>query len=605
MQIALIGAGPRNLILTERLITYANQSSMPVTITLFDPFPIGGRVWSPEQNPTFIANTIASHATLFSDDTIPSPFGGLRGPNWFDWLRTDARAFIQTQNYTHATAFLETIDTITPNTYPARALFGAYSAWAFQQIVAHAKNHVHVEHRRVNVLALHTPATGFDLTLADGELFSADKVVLTPGQLPNEPTAEETTFESAAQTYNLVYLPVGHPGEADLEALPAEEPVIMRGLGLSFFDYMAALTIGRGGTFIREDSGTLTYQASGKEPHIIAGSRRGQLAHARGVNQKTAHVSYEPKIFTADRLTKTLPASFETFFQLIKAEMQLVYYTNLLREQPDIYTGNHAAFLQAIIDSHNVAQTVADFDFPVDYRYDWNHVFPHTTSSDAVEMSQLLKLDISDAKQGNAFGPYSASYEVVKDLRALIRKYLTAGIFDGTNYEAFLTEFGPFNNTVAVGPPLERIEQLDALIRAKVITITGPDLKVTVQDGQYQAKDQSGESWQAHALVEARLPTTNLTKVIDPLMSQLRQDEYVKTVQLPKEDGSEYQIPATDVNIQTLQVQSPKGQIDNLYIWGLPTEGKRWFTTFLPRPDDGDLNMRDAETISHTIFQNH
>lgn len=604
MQIALIGAGPRNLILTERLITYANQSIMPVTITLFDPFPIGGRVWSPEQNPTFIANTIASHATLFSDDTIPSVYGGLRGPNWFDWLKTDANAFIQGQNYTHAASFLETIDTITPNTYPARALFGAYSAWAFQQIKTHAKTHVHVEHRRISVSALNTTNTGFELTLDNGKLFSADKVVLTPGQLPNEPTAEEINFATAAETNQLIYLPVGHPGEAALEELPAKAPVIMRGLGLSFFDYMAALTIGRGGKFIRQESGALTYEASGQEPHIIAGSRRGQLAHARGVNQKTAHVSYEPKIFTTARLTETVPASFDTFFRLIKAEMQLVYYTNLLREQPDIYSGNPADFLQTLIDSPDVEQVVKDFDFPVEYRYDWDHVFPHTTSSDALQMSQLLQLDIMDAKQGNAFGPYSASYEVVKDLRALIRKYLANGIFDGTNYEAFLTEFGPFNNTVAVGPPLERIEQLDALIQAEVMTITGPELKVSVQDNQYLAQDSTGELWQAQALVEARLPTTNLNKVIDPLMSQLRETHAVQEYTMAREDGSTYQIPATDVNIQTLQVQTPTGQLDNFFIWGLPTEGKRWFTTFLPRPDDGDLNMRDAETIAQTMFQN-
>lgn len=46
MKIALIGAGPRNLAVLDRLIqkTPINQS---LTVDLFDPYPVGGRVWNP------------------------------------------------------------------------------------------------------------------------------------------------------------------------------------------------------------------------------------------------------------------------------------------------------------------------------------------------------------------------------------------------------------------------------------------------------------------------------------------------------------------------------------------------------------------------------
>ena len=63
-------------------------------------------------------------------------------------------------------------------------------------------------------------------------------------------------------------------------------PVIIRGLGLSFFDLMSRLTEGRGGQFQKAPDGLLVYHPSGREPHIFAGSRRGFPYRAKGRNQK-------------------------------------------------------------------------------------------------------------------------------------------------------------------------------------------------------------------------------------------------------------------------------------------------------------------------------
>ena len=52
MKIALIGAGPRNLMAFERLVYWAldRKWADEVKILIFDPFGIGGRVWNPNQN---------------------------------------------------------------------------------------------------------------------------------------------------------------------------------------------------------------------------------------------------------------------------------------------------------------------------------------------------------------------------------------------------------------------------------------------------------------------------------------------------------------------------------------------------------------------------
>jgi hypothetical protein len=79
--------------------------------------------------------------------------------------------------------------------------------------------------------------------------------------------------------------------------------VILRGLGLCFFDYMALLTSGRGGEFHRHD-GKLTYEPSGDEPLIFAGSRRGVPYHARGANEKGVSERHVPVFLTPDKIVE-------------------------------------------------------------------------------------------------------------------------------------------------------------------------------------------------------------------------------------------------------------------------------------------------------------
>ncbi len=54
-----------------------------------------------------------------------------------------------------------------------------------------------------------------------------------------------------------------------------DDTVLLRGLGINFFDYMALLTIGRDGKFQEKVNKELIYLPSGYEPKMVAGSRRG------------------------------------------------------------------------------------------------------------------------------------------------------------------------------------------------------------------------------------------------------------------------------------------------------------------------------------------
>jgi hypothetical protein len=88
------------------------------------------------------------------------------------------------------------------------------------------------------------------------------------------------------------------PADMPLARITKGNSVGIIGLGLSFYDVLSALTIGRGGKFVRSSSG-FTYIRSGSEPAlIVAGSRSGLPIPVRGVAQKSASYRYKPRFFT-------------------------------------------------------------------------------------------------------------------------------------------------------------------------------------------------------------------------------------------------------------------------------------------------------------------
>ncbi len=78
-----------------------------------------------------------------------------------------------------------------------------------------------------------------------------------------------------AYEHGLVYLSAGHVDGLVLDRVPAGEPVIVRGAGPAFMDLLEPLTVGRGGGFRPGVDGQPVYAASGDEPRLFVGSRRG------------------------------------------------------------------------------------------------------------------------------------------------------------------------------------------------------------------------------------------------------------------------------------------------------------------------------------------
>ena len=112
-------------------------------------------------------------------------------------------------------------------------------------------------------------------------------MVLALGHLESRLSPEQRDLQAAAEELGLLYLPPAVPADVDWSLVPAVKPVLVRGMGLNFFDAMGQLTEGRGGQFLPGENGGLSYLPSGREPLIIAASRRGTPYRAKATSPGT------------------------------------------------------------------------------------------------------------------------------------------------------------------------------------------------------------------------------------------------------------------------------------------------------------------------------
>ena len=297
--ICIIGAGPRGLSVLERLhASSAARAPEPINVHVVDPNLLNGSaVWRTDQSRELLMNTVAAQITMFADESVSCAGPIVPGPSLHEWAR-----FIE-----HLGPADRVPDWVRaecrelgPDTYPTRALYGHYLRWVLRHLLRTAPDNFTV--------TLH-PQTATSLTDADDStqvvelddgtvLDDLNSVVLSQGHLPTMLTDAETALAEHAAVNGLDYVRPGNPAGMDLSFIQPGDEVALRGMGLNFFDYMALLTTGRGGRFARADNGSLAYHPSGREPVLIAGSRRGVPYTARGENQKGAFGRHEPLFLT-------------------------------------------------------------------------------------------------------------------------------------------------------------------------------------------------------------------------------------------------------------------------------------------------------------------
>ncbi|WP_432133479.1 MULTISPECIES: FAD/NAD(P)-binding protein [unclassified Streptomyces] len=631
-EICVVGAGPRSVSVLERLLAQERKSPSRerITVHVVDPSPPGpGRVWRTTQSEHLLMNTVASQVTVFTDSSVSISGPVEDGPSLYEWARRLADATLTPPVPDGPDErILAEARALGPDSYPTRAFYGHYLRWVFRLLVATAPDHITVRVHIALAVALDDAGPGPDapqtVLLDDGtRLTGLDAVVLAQGHLPELPTAETRRFADFAATHGLTYLGPANPADHDLSGIAPGRPVLLRGLGLNFFDHLALFTLGRGGSFTRVD-GRLVYTASGEEPRLFAGSRRGVPYHARGENEKGPHGRHEPRLLDPlrvaalrERARRGDRVSFRTdLWPLVAREVQGVYYAALLAargEDPTAFADAYARLADDQEEEFLSAAGIGQGD-----RWDWERISRPYGDREFTSVADYrawllghLRRDVAEARAGNVSGPLKAALDVLRDLRNEIRLVVDHAGIEGNSYRDDLQGwYTPLNAFLSIGPPVSRIEELIALVEAGVVEILPPGLRVdAVADGPagpafvVGAGPAAGGTPPFTALVEARLPEPDLRRTGDPLLRHLLRTGQCRPHRIPGAGGTGYETGGLDVTERPYRLVDAAGRAHpRRFAYGVPTEAVHWVTAAGIRPGVGSVTLEDADAIAHAVL---
>ncbi|MFI2762731.1 FAD/NAD(P)-binding protein [Streptomyces echinatus] len=636
--VCLVGAGPRGLSVLERLC--ANERKSPahpaLTVHIVEPYPPGpGKVWRTGQSRRLLMNTVASQVTVFTDHTVTMDGPVEEGPSLHAWAADLAlRSADPRVRASFPPEVLGEAARLGPDDYPTRAFYGAYLDAAFRAVRDAAPAHVTVVEHRTSAVALHEetrPGGSQSLLLADGtRLTGLDAVVLSQGHVPAVPTSAQRTLAAAAARHGLTYFAPANPADLDLSVIAPGETVFVRGLGLNFFDVLALLTQERGGTFVRDAGGRLRYRPSGREPRIVAGSRRGVPYTARGENQKGPYGRHEPRLLTLRAVARLHRRardgerlSFRTdLWPLIAREVESVYYGTLLsahgrqhEREPfvrDFLAAPDRAAEARLLDAAGIAP---------DERWDWERLarpwHGRPLRDRAAHRSWLLRHladDVREARAGNVHGPLKAALDVLRDLRNEIRAAVNHGRLEGGSYRNDLQGwYTPMNAFLSIGPPVSRVEELIALIEAGVAEILGPEVRVTVPDDGAHRPERAafgvvsdvvpGPPVRATAMIEARLPEPDLSRTADPLLRGLLASGQAARFRIGGPPGTAFTTRGLAVTERPYRLVDAAGRVHpRRFALGVPTEGVHWVTAAGIRPGVDSMTLGDADAVARAVL---
>jgi len=609
--ICVVGLGPRGLSVVERVCANAVATGRPVTLHVVDPYlGEGGRVWRTEQSNVLLMNTVASQVTMFTDATVACDGPVRTGPSLYEWstllLPTEPVGAYPEWVHDEATG-------LGPDSYPTRAFYGHYLRWVFERLIAFADGTVTVVTHGANAEALVDEPDGTQtVTLSTGDRLSGlDSVVLALGHLDMPPTDAELALGELADANGLVYIPPGNPGEADLNAIAPGQVVALRGLGLNFFDHLALLTVGRGGAFVRNGD-ALTYRPSGREPMLVAGSRRGVPYHARGGNQKGVSGRHLPLFLTPEAIKELRGRGATNFTQdvwpLVDLEVRSVYYRALVARAG----GDQDAFTEAFRSAPDDVDLLRRFGIDALPDWDWDRIArPYGERAFATDdeyrawLLEHLGQDLHEARLGNVHGPLKAALDVMRDIRNEIRLVVDHGGLVGGSYRDQLQSwYTPLNAYVSIGPPAHRIAEMIALIEAGLLRVCGPGMTVTASPAGFAVSSAiPGPPVTATALVDARLPVVDIRTTTDPLVRGLLADGACRTYRIPDVVAGDYVSGGLAVTPKPYRLIDADGRPHpRRFAFGVPTEPVHWGTAAGIRPGVDSVILGDADAIARACL---
>lgn len=631
---AIIGAGPRGTSVLERLLAHAaaRPGRAALHIDVIDPYPAGpGHVWQPGQSRLYLMNTQSFYPTLIPEDpAMAPPVAGTTFNGWRARQQHRPLPSLTMQEKSELAA-------LGSGDFPSRALYGRYLRCTLEELLERLPDGVTVRFHETSAESVVPSGDGtFDVGLAGGGSLRTDSVVLALGHIPSRLNPEQRELQSSAARQGLRYLPPAVPADVDWDVVPGGEPVLVRGMGLNFFDALGQLTEGRGGKFI--DVGPrLDYQPSGQEPMIIAASRRGTPYRTKAALNGYYPASIRLRYLTGAGLDRFRAAGIRPGFDhdlwpLLHRDAVWAYYSTLVRSHPSA-VAEPAAFLEALdVALHPHAHSAGNWEdamagvlathVPPRHRLDLRALaaplagrsFASRAELDAAVVEYLM----DDARR-SALGeedPVKMAIGALHHGRAVLKTAVAdGGITDESWVSGLRGWFESMVEGLASGPPALRAEQLAALARAGVVSFVGPDPKFGLdrRTGMFTASSPwvKAPPVVAKTMVEALAPANRVSASDSQLLKQLLADGLVRPRLMMTAEGAPVQATGLDVSPHPYRPVAANGSVTaGLYVLGLQLSAAQWGTAIAaeavqpggPNYPSGQRTLRDADEIAQAIL---
>ncbi|MDK7083995.1 FAD/NAD(P)-binding protein [Pseudoglutamicibacter cumminsii] len=663
LRVVVIGAGPRGTSVVERLALAAAGrqawapadlliddddggalDARPLRIDVVDPYPAGsGRVWDPGQSRNLWMNTPSMFPTVAPER--PAGVGRAEHPGLsFEQFRVSGGDGAELSEVERAE-----LEALGPGSFPPRPLYGRYLQHVWEGVAAQLEGLDHVDGPHVHAtLAVSVDphvGGGYRVVLGSGQVLYADRVVLAVGHVPARISPEQEAVGSACASHpSAHYVPPHVSTDVDYDALPAGQNVLVRGMGLNFFDLMAEVTLSRGGRF--EETGgpagqALKYIPSGKEPILIAGSRRGTPYRAKAAIPAFIPPGIELKFFTYDRIveaaekgaTGRLPGTvdFERHvWPLLNRDVIRTYYNELAAAAPEVFESTPSVFLDELDEILAAPTDIGDevwvlklkdalaralpdrelFDIRALAR-PWSGHGAITAEAYRAATIEMLESDVAAASLGTG-SPLHMAIGALHAGRMIVKRLIAEGYIDERSVAAQVRGwFEPLVEGLASGPPLERIEQMVALVRAGIIEVLGPEPSYTYDAEARLFRAVSpwvgGAEPEATWMVEAMMPANRVAITDSPLLRSMLASGLARPRVRITDDGE--QVPGSGLDVEGADhrvVGTSGAAADGVHVLGLQLSSVQWGTAIAAEaggdPHVGARTLADAEAIARSVL---
>ncbi|UII26238.1 hypothetical protein LVD15_23540 [Fulvivirga maritima] len=287
-------------------------------------------------------------------------------------------------------------------------------------------------------------------------------------------------------------------------------------MGLTFVDAVLALTEGRGGKFIINDS-KLKYVSSGNEPaKIYPFSRTGIPMIARGPEIDESH---SLKFFIPENIEKDKRPDFEKdLLPLIKWEMKYTYYRVLFQQHQFDFDDTEVSIEElkkAIQIFHKLHPEISVFD--VDAYLNPLENEDISSGSDFHHFTlEYLKKGNCEAEKGTRKSPFAAVSQVWSLITPAFIDIFKFGGLLPHSHETFIKNYSGLLNRITYGPPVENMKKMVALAEHGLLSFRiGPCSYIVLNQEKVSFEIQSkinNETTEVNYLVDARIPKVAIDK---------------------------------------------------------------------------------------------